>query len=163
MKKRIFTCIAIVGLVIVCLALVQRRAEGGIPSQELVRMPSGFKTAIEGINIIGINVVYEGPDNAPVLDVTIHNSTSRNVIAIEVLSITSTDQNGYGRGSSREKPMLPAFGTTTMKFQASSLIADAPLAVSAVVWDDGSGSGYPTRATEFKDTIFKYSKTGGSQ
>lgn len=161
MNNRIIAA-AIVGVAIVCLAVSYKRV-GGAPNQELVRMPSAFKTAIEGINIVGINLVYEGPDNKPVLDVTIHNNTSRNVMAIELLSITSTDSSGYGRGSPRETPILPAFGTTTMKFQASALFADAPLSVAAVVWDDGSASGYPSRATQFKETIFKYSKNGGSQ
>ena len=71
-----------VGFVTVCFAIAHKRVEGGIPPQELVRMPSAFRTAVEGINIISINVVYSELDNKPVLDVTIYNNTARNVRGI---------------------------------------------------------------------------------
>lgn len=151
MKKRIFACIAMVGSVTVCLAIAHKRVEG-IPPQELVRIPSAFKTAIEGINIVGINVVYDEL-GSPVLDVTIRNNTSRNVTAILLESITPTHSSGKGLGSPRENPILPAFGSGTMKFQASSLLENAPLIVAAVIWDDGTASGLPKSAERFKKTL----------
>ena len=151
MKKRIFSCIAMVGVVTVCLAIAHKRVEG-IPAQELVRIPRAFKSAIEGINIVGINVVYDELNN-PVLDVTIQNNTSRNVTAILIQSITSKHSSGYGRGSPRENPILPAFGRGTMKFQASSLLENAPLTVAAVIWDDGTTSGLPKPAERMKQAI----------
>ena len=51
-----------VGVVTVCLAIAHKRVEA-IPPQELVRIPRAFKSAIEGINIVGINVVYDGLDD----------------------------------------------------------------------------------------------------
>ena len=148
MKKRIFSCIAMVGFVTVCLAIAHKRVQG-TPPQELVRMPSSFKTAIEGINIVGINVVYDESNN-PVLDVTIQNNTSRNVTAILLQSITPTHSSGEGLGSPRENPMLPAFGSVTMKFKASSLLENAPLLVAVVIWDDGTTSGLPKVAERMK-------------
>lgn len=153
MKKRIFASIATVGFVTVCLAIAHKRAEA-IPPQELVRMPSSFKTAIEGINIVGVNVVYDEP-NEPVLDVTIHNSTSRNVTTILLQSITPTHSSGEGLGSPRANPMLPAFGSVTMKFKASSLLENAPLLVAVVFWDDGTTSGLPKPAELMKKSISK--------
>jgi hypothetical protein len=153
MKKRIFTCIAMLGFVTVCLAIAHKRVEG-IPQQELVRLPSSFKTAIEGINIVGINVVYDELNN-PVLDVTIRNNTARNVTTIFLESITPTHSSGEGLGSPRENPMLPAFGSVTMKFKASSLLENAPLMVSVVVWDDGTTSGLPKPAEHIKEAIAK--------
>jgi hypothetical protein len=58
MKKRLFACIAMIGFVTVGFAIAHKRVRG-IPPQELVRIPAAFKTAIEGINIVGINVVYD--------------------------------------------------------------------------------------------------------
>lgn len=158
MKKRIFACIAMVGFVTVCLAIPQKRVEG-IPPQELVRIPSAFETAIEGINIVGINVVYDKLNN-PELDVTIRNNTSRNVTTILLQSITSNHSSGYGLGSPREHPMLPAFGTGTMKFQASGLLENAPLTVAAVIWDDGTTSGLPKVAERFKKAITQAAEQG---
>jgi hypothetical protein len=160
MKKRIFSCIAMVGLVTVCLAIAHKPVEG-IPPQELVRIPSSFKTAIEGINIVGINVVYD-ESNSPVLDVTIHNNTSRNVTAILLESITPSHSSGHGLGSPRENPILPAFGSGTMKFQASSLLENAPLTVSAVIWDDGTTSGLPGPAERFKKGITQAAEQGAA-
>jgi hypothetical protein len=151
MKKRILAGIAMLGLVTLCLAVAHKRVEG-IPQQELVRMPSSFKTAIEGIDIIGINVVYD-ESGSPVLDVTIHNNTSRSVTAILLQSITPTHSSGRGLGSPRENPMLPAFRSGTMKFQASSLLENAPLLVAAVIWDDGSTSGLPKEGERMKKAI----------
>lgn len=151
MKRRVFAAVATVGLVILCLA-ISHKGEAGIPSQELVRMPSAFKTAVEGIDIVGINVVYQR-DNSPALDVTIRNNTARNVTMILLESITPNHSSGYGLGSARENPLLPAFGTTTMKFDASGLLEDAPLTVAAVIWDDGSTSGLPQKAERMKKAI----------
>jgi len=151
MKKRIFAGIAMLGLVTVCLALAYKRVEG-IPPQQQVRMPSSFKTAIEGIDIVGVNVVYDDL-NDPVLDVTIRNNTSRSVTAILLQSVTPTHSSGEGLGSPRENPMLPAFGSGTMKFKASSLLENAPLMVAAVIWDDGTASGLPKSAERFRKTL----------
>jgi len=148
MKKRTFAGIAMLGFVTVCLAVAHKRVQG-IPPQELVRMPSAFKTAVEGIDIVGINVVYDKL-NEPVLDVTIRNNTSRSVTTVLLQSVTPTHSSGEGLGSSRENPMLPAFGSGTMKFKASSLLEHAPLMVAAVIWDDGTASGLPKIAERMK-------------
>jgi hypothetical protein len=152
MKRRIFAAIAMVGFVTVCLAISQKGA-AGIPAQNLVRMPSSFKTAVEGIEIVGINVVYSELDNKPSLDVTIRNNTARNVTTILLESITSNHSSGYGLGSARENPLLPAFGTFTMKFSASGLLDNAPLTVAAVIWDDGTTSGLPQKAERMKKAL----------
>ena len=158
MKKRIFACIALVGSVTVCLAIAHKQVEA-IPPQELVRMPSSFKTAIEGINIVGVNVVHD-ESNSPVLDVTLHNSTSRNVTTILLQSVTPTHSSGHGLGSPRENPMLPAFGSATMKFQASSLIENAPLLVAVVIWDDGTTSGLPKPAERMQKSLTEAAEQG---
>jgi hypothetical protein len=152
MKKRIFTCIALLGFVTVCLTIAHKRVEA-IPPQELVRMPSAFKTAVEGINIVSTNVGYSEPDNKPVLNVTIYNSTNRNVRGIVLQSITSKDSSGYGLGSPNSPTILPAFGTTTMKFQASALLENAPLAVAVVFWEDGTANGYPRAVERLKKSL----------
>lgn len=140
-----------VGLVTVCLAIAHKPVEG-IPPQELVRIPSSFKTAVEGINIVGINAVHDELQGQ-VLDVTIHNNTSRNVTTILLYSVTPNHSSGEGTGSSPENPMLPAFGSVTMKFKASSLLENAPLMVAVVIWDDGTTSGLPGDAERFKKYI----------
>jgi len=149
--KKIFSCIAMLGFVTVCLVIADKRVEA-IPQQELAWIPSGFETAIEGINIVGINVVYNESSN-PELDVTIQNNTSRNVTAILLESITPTSSSGNGRGSSRENPILPAFGSVTMKFHPSYPAENAPLVVAAVIWDDGTASGLPKAAEDFRKTL----------
>ena len=161
MKKRIFACIAMVGCVTVGLALAQKRVEG-IPPQELVRMPSSFKTAVEGIDIISINVVYNELDHTPVLDVTIYNNTARNVRGILLESITSTHRSGYGLGSPDSPTILPAFGTTTMKFQVSGLLENATLTVAVVFWEDGTSSGNPKVAERLKKNLAEAAEHGAA-
>ena len=148
-----------VGFVTVCFAITHKRVEA-IPPQELVRMPSAFKTAVEGINIISINVVDSELTNEPVLDVTIYNSTARNVRGIHLQSITSKHSSGYGRGSPDSPTILPAFGTLTMKFQASGLLENAPLTVAVVFWDDGTTSGYPKVAERLKKSLAQAAEQG---
>jgi hypothetical protein len=152
MKKRIFSCVAMLGFVTVGFAIAHKRVEGGIPAQELVRMPSAFKTAFEGINIVGINLVYD-QFNDQVLDVTIRNNTARNVRGILLESITSNHSSGYGLGSADSSTILPAFGTMTMKFQASSLLENAPLTVAVIFWEDGTTSGDPKVAERLKKSV----------
>jgi hypothetical protein len=103
--------------------------------------------------------VYDELDK-PVLDVTIHNNTSRNVTTILLQSITPNHSSGYGLGSPRQNPILPAFGNGTMKFQASSLLENAPLMVAAVIWDDGTTSGLPGPAERFKKAITQAAEQG---
>lgn len=152
MKKRIFACIAIVGFVTVGFAISHKRVEA-IPPQEIVAMPSVFKTAVEGINIISVNLRHSELDDKPVLDVTLYNNTARNVRGILLQSITSNESSGYGLGSPDSPTMLPAFGTVTMKFQASALLESAPLTVAVVFWEDGTTSGYPKVAERLKKSL----------
>jgi hypothetical protein len=161
MKRQICATLTLATFVSLGLFVAHQRA-AGTPPQQPVAIPTAFKTAVEGINIVYANVVYDETDHKPALEVTIQNNTPRSAIAVLLTSGESNHSTGYGRGGTREHPILSPFGTFTMRFQASGLIPDKPLAVSAVVWDDGTASGYPLHAERFGKMVTKgLDKAGG--
>lgn len=115
--------------------------------QELVAIPA-FKSGVEGVEVSSMGVSADST-GAATLQVLIVNHTPK--VGIGVL-LTSGGA-GQELGGTREGPALPAFGTCTMTFNAANLQPDKPLALSAVVWEDGTSSGYPVWADIYKKKV----------
>jgi hypothetical protein len=162
LKRQVFLALAIATFITLGLFVAHQRA-AGTPPQQHIAIPTAFKSAVEGVNIVYAKVVYDETDGKPALEVTIQNNTPRSVIAILLTSSESNHSSGYGSGGTRENPILSPFGSFTMRYQASGLIADKPLAVSAVVWDDGTASGYPLHAERFRQNVAKGMVKAGDQ
>jgi hypothetical protein len=116
--------------------------------QEATQLPQ-FASGVEGVEIVAARIVKETAGEA--VEVTIQNNTPRKVIAVQLWCGTTGNARGIG---TVENPMIPPNGGQfTMRFQVANLTEGKPLAVSAVVWDDETGSGYPFQSRNFERQI----------
>jgi hypothetical protein len=108
-----------------------------LSGQDLIPIPA-FSSAVEGVEITNARVV---PDSAehPALEVQVSNTTNK---AITYLVLSS----GEGSQGSGGGVVIQPYGTLTTKFPVGNLEAGKPLVVSAVVWQDGTTTGYPFQA-----------------
>lgn len=145
MRKPIFATLVLAASVAGLLLIIAapEREDANIPPQEIVEIPP-FASAVEGVEIISGHIVDETVGKA--VEVTIQNNTPRKIIAIQLWNGTS----GHGRGiGSSENPLIAPGGQFTMRFQVGNLTPGKPIAVSSVVWDDETASGYPFQTRNF--------------
>jgi len=116
------------------------------PAQDVVSSIPALTSRVQGVEIVNAELSADST-GAPIIKVLVVNHTSKAVVEL----LLTSGGTGQALGGTREHPTLPAFGSVSATFNVFNLKPDEPLRLSAVVWEDGTSSGYPYWA----DGIFK--------
>jgi len=102
------------------------------PTDALPRVVSD----IEGLEVVSAFIDSEG-----VANITVVNKTGKTIIGLGISSgnLTFTDDNGIAKDN--PKPLVSPYGSYTLMDPASNLVADQPIHVSVVFYDDGTEEG----------------------
>lgn len=145
LKRKWLLLIAIVAISSgITVGVFSAKRQTSNPQQKRVTELPQVISHVPRLNVAGVSVKYS-ETTAPIAVVEIRNNSHLAVMAVEISTKNGGDSGSVGVDGLTDPEnkivVIKPWGTTTMEMGFGEMIPDAPLVISAAVFEDGTEEG----------------------